>query len=158
MIDMARPTVEPIQRFITKVKITNNCWQWVGSVGGGESGGNYGQLWIDGANYPAHKFIYEYVHNKKLTPGILVCHTCDNSICVNPNHLFEGTHKDNMTDRNNKNRQAKGEGNGNHTLTEADVIEIRSNKMGVMATAKKFGIHRSTVNRLRKGLSWQHLK
>lgn len=55
----------------------------------------------------------------------MILHKCDNRICVNPDHLFEGTAKDNTKDMLNKNRMAKGEGHGNTLLKYEQILEIR---------------------------------
>jgi predicted XRE-type DNA-binding protein len=65
------------------------------------------------------------LHNGEIPDDLFVCHTCDNPMCVNPDHLFLGTNSDNVKDMVDKNRQAKGEGKSNAKLTKADVDEIR---------------------------------
>ena len=144
-----------IARFMKKVRISNSgCWQWTGSC----FPRGYGAFWFDGALCGAHRFIYQYVHDKKLPKDIYVCHTCDNTSCVNLSHLFEGTAADNMADRNNKNRQAKGESNGNHKLTEEDVIEIKSSRIRADVLARKFGVIPNVIYSIKKGTAWRHVK
>ncbi len=60
-----------------------------------------------------------------------------------------------MTDKVVKDRQAKGERNGRAKLTEAAVDEIRGSPLGVIALAKKFGVHRNTIYHARKGRNWK---
>ena len=155
MIDMAgKNKKSAIDRFIEKVCISNSgCWEWVGSKD------RYGFFWYDGANIGPHRWIYEYVHNKKLSKDIYVCHTCDNGGCVNPAHLFEGTAADNSDDKVNKGRHTKGVDVNTNKLTEADVLFIRENRhLNTKYLAKKFGVNIHHINKLKNGLGWQHLK
>lgn len=79
------------------------CWHWkkkdVGRMG-------YGVISIGGKNIPAHRFSYEF-YKGKLSNDLFVLHTCDNPICVNPDHLYVGNHQDNMNDMNSRGRGNK---------------------------------------------------
>lgn len=85
------------ERFFDKVRFSNSCWEWMGHKSKG-----YGMFWINGRMRHAHRLSYSYfVRN----PGKLhVCHHCDNPSCINPKHLFAGTHTDNMKDMCKKGR------------------------------------------------------
>ncbi len=94
-----------IERFWKLVKKTETCWIWVGK---GKSGGGYGQIKIKGKNVSAHRFSYE-LHNGRIPKGdgyhgTCVLHTCDNRLCVNPQHLWLGTNADNIHDMERKGR------------------------------------------------------
>ena len=65
-------------------------------------------------HYLGHRIVYEIYNNVKLNKNQIVCHKCDVRNCINPKHLFVGTHADNVKDKVNKNRQAKGEKNGRY--------------------------------------------
>lgn len=97
-------TERAINRFWPKVAKTAECWTWQACKGRR----NYG-LFFDGSRLiPAHRFAWEITHGP-IPEGLLVCHRCDNPPCVNPAHLFLGTHQENMLDRNKKGRAARGE-------------------------------------------------
>ncbi len=97
-------------RFFSKVNIKgeDDCWEW-------EAGcftNGYGEFTCCGKKYKAHRFSYEFFYGK-IQEDLDVLHICDNPKCVNPRHLILGTNQDNIDDRNNKGRQAKGETDGN---------------------------------------------
>lgn len=95
------------------------CWDWVGPV---FSANGRAKLTL-GTNFLASRLMY--VLYKGSTGGLCVLHSCDNVLCVNPNHLFIGTNAENSTDMVTKGRQAKGENNGGSKLTTEQVEEIR---------------------------------
>lgn len=87
---------EDFERFWSKVDIRDKyeCWEWMASY----NGNGYGNFFYKGKTYNAMRFIMEAIEGSKLTKYEYVCHKCDNKKCVNPSHLYIGSHKQNMLD------------------------------------------------------------
>jgi len=93
--------------------------------------------------------------------GLCVCHKCDNVFCINPNHLFLGTHIDNMVDKMSKNRYPdfSGEKNPAAKLTEKQVIEIRTIEgLSQRQIARIYNITQPMVGNIRRKDNWKHLE
>ena len=88
------------EKFLSLIKKSPGCWKWVGPI---KIDSGYGRFYIDGRYYPAHRVSYEHFKGP-IRSGMHVMHLCDNPICVNPDHLKQGTHQDNMKDRDLKGR------------------------------------------------------
>jgi hypothetical protein len=88
---------------------------------------------------------------------MFVCHRCDVPACVNPDHLFLGTHLDNVRDAISKDRHARGEVNGHAKLTADDVRAIRADRRIQRVVAAEYGVARTVVSRIRSGTRWGHL-
>jgi hypothetical protein len=145
-------------RFWSKVKIgtPDECWEWQG----GKLRDGYGSFVLDSRtkqHLQAHRYSYS-IHNQnvKLGRNDFVCHKCDNPSCVNPNHLFLGNQKTNMQDRQNKQRQAKGEKIS--VLSTSEVQEIKSlikTKVPRRTIASMFGVGSTTITNIATGRSWK---
>ena len=139
----------------------SGCWIWMRS--GLKEG--YGRIKINRKNILAHRYSYERFIG--LIPnGMLVCHSCDEPACVNPNHLFLGTDMTNTIDKVKKGRQSKGERHGmkfrgskhymSH-LTEEAVIAIRSDTRNQRDIASDYGVRQSTISFIKLRKTWKHI-
>jgi hypothetical protein len=98
--------VDVLSRFWGRVnKIPYGCWEWTGYVSKPRNG--YGEFWIAGKTIRTHRFSYE-IHFGPIPKGFQVCHHCDNTKCVRPDHLFCGTNQDNARDAIQKGRRFLG--------------------------------------------------
>ena len=95
-------------RFFAKVRITSNCWEWLGAHTGTAKRRGYGCFSIDGKIHRTNRLMYEWKTGKPIPAGLHVLHSCDNSRCVNPSHLYLGDHDRNMRDKVERGRQRNG--------------------------------------------------
>jgi hypothetical protein len=141
------------QLFWTKVdrKGAEECWQWTAY----RRDTGYGQFRVGERVERAHRVAF-LLSGQSIPDGGQVLHHCDNPSCVNPAHLYLGTHADNMRDKADRARVA-GERNPNARLSAAEVDEIRDMRQsGVMVKtiAEKFKIAVCTVYNICSGYRW----
>lgn len=133
------------------------CWEWRGRP----NSAGYGRITDDSGKLMfAHRMSYR-LHRGVDPAGMYVCHRCDNPPCVNPDHLFLGTNRDNMADMVSKGRQMRGVRYGRARLTEADVREIRRLcGLGVVQRriAEAFRIAPSVVTLIKQRKAWAHVE
>lgn len=143
-----------LNRFSSKYFVDENgCHVWAGN----KSKSGYGKFKLkDGTQARAHRVAWEMT-NGKIPDGVFVLHKCDVRACVNPDHLFLGTHADNMRDMVRKGRGLSGEMNGRAKLTAEDVLSIRQSHGTDAEKARGLGVSEATVRQARVGRKWQHL-
>jgi len=140
--------------FLALIHKTATCWLWLGA----KTRAGYGRFGRQ-KGYHAHRRSYE-LHKGPIPEGLLVCHTCDNPPCVNPDHLFLGTSADNSQDMARKGRGMQGEKARTAVLTKEDVLAIKGMlDAGVVhrSIASKYGVERSTITAISRGKNWKHV-
>lgn len=121
------------------------CWVWTGprNVNG------YGRATMDGKRQYAHRYAYAQAFGE-VPRGLMVCHRCDNPLCVNPGHLFAGTHSDNMADAARKQRFPRGEAHHCSVITEQQVSDATERLLAgthtVREMAREYGVSESGLN------------
>jgi hypothetical protein len=108
----------------------------------------YGVTRYNGKACLAHRVSYEI--SKGDIGGACVCHSCDNPSCVNPEHLFLGTHKDNMDDMRSKGRKWS-------KLSFEDVAEIRRSNESSESLSVKYGVSARTIRYAKDATHWMPL-
>lgn len=153
----------PVERFKEKVLFRDEkqCWEWTAN----KNNKGYGMFRPGGTanKILAHRFSYE-INVGPVPKGKVVCHKCDNPSCVNPNHLFVGTMKENLHDMIRKGRSyhppMSGTKNGNAILKEKDISEIRAlhkNSVPIRIIAAEFKVKPCTIYDVLRGRSWNHI-
>jgi len=150
-----------INRFLSNVDQSGgikSCWLWQGFI----KCSGYGSITINGEDYRAHRVSY-FLANGSIDDQLLVLHRCDIRRCVNPNHLFQGTARDNSQDAVKKHRNARvfGERNGNHKLTKQQVNDIRrmciERATPQKVVAKHYSVSEATISYIVNGGRWKQL-
>lgn len=150
--------MDSLDRFWRKVSRTDNdddCWLWTGS----KDGGNYGVFFLQERNQKAHRASW-LLHYGAIPDRTFVLHRCDNPSCVNPKHLFLGSHIDNMQDMARKGRSTKGERSATAKLTETQieqVFKLRKHGWLIKDIAIHLGVGKTCIQSLLAGTSWTHL-
>lgn len=144
------------ERFLKYTSIDNSgCWLWTGNI----DYYGYGRLGFKMKTYRANRLAVLIFKNIDAGKNF-VCHKCDNPRCVNPDHLFLGTQKENMADCKSKHRTAIGKKNGMAKLSEDDVKNILLlSKSGLthQEIGNKFNVSRSNIGSILNKKRWRHL-
>ena len=130
----------------------SDCWEWQKSL----DRDGYGYFWYDSKTSRGHKYAWELYFGDR--GGLCVLHTCDNPCCVNPDHLFLGTHQDNVKDRDSKGRQVKGSKQHLSKLTEEQVRAIRKDSRKHRIIANEYNIAKSNIWFIKSRTTWKHVE
>ena len=150
-------SVNTHERFWSKVDKTVSCWNWSACT----DKDGYGIFWLNDGNSRAHR-VSMMLEGCDIPSGMMVCHTCDNPSCVNPDHLYIGDSQTNVDDMIERGRVAsqRGEMNGHSKLTESIVREIRDRVFAgetQRAVAKSLNIDHKHVNMVILRKCWKHI-
>lgn len=130
---------------------TTACWEW-----DGETTDLYPRFKVGARRYTVGRVAYAITYGY-VPENAFVCHHCDNPKCVRPDHLFLGSATENMVDKMQKGREARGERAGGAKLTEDQVKRILTSTKTARAIGAEFGVGKSTVGKIRSGVNWKHI-
>lgn len=147
-------------RFESKVIKSDGCWGWNGHL----NKNGYTCL-ISGCRGKGFKERYGHriswlLFRGEIPEGKVICHSCDNPKCTNPDHLWLGTHQENLKDMQLKQRGNLGTNHGNSILDDEDVREIRKmydNGIKVTNIMEIFKLGRAHIHLIGKRKSWKHV-
>ena len=149
-------------RFWIKVIVLeeNNCWEWISKKD--EDG--YGRFWLHEKMQGAHRISYTLKYGQ-ISKGLWILHKCNNTSCVNPNHLYAGTIKDNVRDSINSGTlfllRVKGENRPNAKLKESEIRDIRNmlkNGEPQKDVILKYGLDSSHISAIKNRRIWKSIE
>lgn len=140
---------EVLRKVLSNVKTNGECIEYQGSV----DNRGYGRIKIGGRKgkfVGIHRFVYEKLIGE-IPAGLCVCHHCDNPPCINPEHLFIGTHVDNMKDMAKKGRAHKtiGEKSGVCKISKEQIESIRRDPRKQIEIAREYGLSKSHISMIK---------
>lgn len=142
-----------MQRFWAKVDktIISDCWLWTGA----KASYGHGRFTVHTKIVVrSHRFIWEILHGV-IPEGMVICHKCDNTACVNPEHLFMGTQADNIRDMHLKKREIRGSKCPWAKLTKEQSLDIKNDTRPQRKIAKEYGICQQSVSLIKQGKNWK---
>ncbi len=145
---------DPIERVLSKVAKTNGCWIYKGRI----DVHGYAVFRANKKKHRVHRYLYEHFV-RTLNKYELCCHICDVKSCINPDHIFIGTNKDNYDDLKNKGKHVYGSRHGMAKLTAKDARKIREKyiprKYSIRRLAKDYGVTSNAIASILYGLTWK---
>lgn len=159
---MAKALLSVSDRFWSKAipEPNSGCWLWTGAV----NSNGYGSFGIGSRKDKTRKIVtasrlaYQLTHGE-VTDQLHILHSCDNALCVNPDHLSAGTRSRNMQEAYDRGMQPfrGGSQNSRAKLTDDIVREIRKNKISGPKLAKELGCSTQIIYAARSGKTWRHV-
>lgn len=163
---------------LDRIQKKEDCWEWMGSL----TKVGYGKIQVKNKNYTTHRLSYE-IFKGQIPDGNMICHSCDNKKCINPEHLWVGSAKDNMHDMIQKGRKVaktgwkhteetkqkfklrphsdrRGEKHHLSKLTSEDVLNIRKmieSGEKIIDIARKYNVDQSAISNIKRKRNWSHI-
>lgn len=136
----------------------DHCWMWRGA----KYANGYGMVSLRRGKrktFSAHRVAWSAANSKNIPNGMMICHKCDNRLCVNPSHLYLGSGIDNNRDTvvRNRGNRVLGSKCSWAKLSEDDVRFIRESVAAQRDLAERFQIDPSTVSQIKSRKRWKHL-
>lgn len=144
------PSVKPIVYEIDE----NGCWNCFSHTIDKDG---YPRIRRKMKNWAMHRYIYT-LEKGEIKKDMVIRHTCDNTFCINPDHLIVGTVLDNTRDKIERNRHCYGEFQGSSKLTNKQVIKIKQDERHIKEIANDYGVTMGTIWKIKTGYSWNHIK
>lgn len=145
--------------FYARADKSGECWEWKNSC---HHTDGYGNVLFRGRLQRAHRVSW-LLNFGEIPEELIVCHKCDNRKCINPKHLFLGTHQDNALDREKKGRGRILNGEFNHGAVLSDnkvkrILEMLQGNNSQQSIAEIFGVSQVMISRIKLGKNWTHIK
>lgn len=155
---MSRRAVPIHERFWKSVAVSDPdaCWLWKQST----RGPGYGSAFMDGRKMDAHRVAWTIACGV-IPDGMLVLHTCDTPLCVNPAHLFLGTHKDNTADMIRKGRSKLNTSQGRNPNAKLDIQRVTEIRQLLAEgethrnIAGRYGVTQASISYINTGKTWK---
>ena len=141
---------QTLEKMLANTTANGECLLWKGC----KDKDGYGIASTKGIKMPAHRAVMSFLYDVK---DQYVLHTCTNRDCVNPNHLYLGTQKQNIQDQIDAGTFVYGSKNGMSILTDEEVLEIRSSNLPMKRLAILYKISYYTVWDIKRNRTWKHL-
>lgn len=132
---------DPVQRFLGKIRVEGECHLWQSTV----KRDGYGQFWFEGKPSKAHQVAYR-LFKGEIPKNLCVLHKCDVKTCVNPDHLFLGTMRDNIADMDRKGRRVNRAGLSSRQKELA--LGLLANGFSQQLVANLFMVNQTTISRM----------
>lgn len=144
---------EALLRLLLKTS-TDDCVRWPFR----RTATGYGLAVIGGVQKRASRWMCILAHGEPKSPELHAAHRCGVASCVNPKHLYWASPKENAADRVRHGTSNHGERNGKTKLCEQDIRDIRAAPPDLIALAKRYGMNKHSISKIRSGARWGHIK